>query len=111
MSPVACFTLPFSASALPSISSRFIHASSWLGVTFRTRWRASDYRAAAADDADQEQHDGDDQQHVDDRSDRVHAHQSEQPGYEQNHRECEQHVLSLHVTTGVLMTAALMVPV
>ena len=48
---------------------------------------------------------------MNDRSDRVDAHQSEQPGYEQNHRECVQHVLSLHVATAVLMTAALLVPV
>src|SRR3954465_15007896 len=81
-SPAACFTLPLSASALPSNSSRFI-------------WFLLNDCPAPADDAYQEQHNRDHQKHMDNRSDGVDTDQTEQPRDEQNQRECQQHSVLL----------------
>src|SRR5258705_2729386 len=47
--------------------------------------------AAPADQPHQEEHDGDHQQHVDEVAQRVATHDSEQPQYDQNDRNCFQH--------------------
>jgi len=48
-------------------------------------------RTPAADHADQEQHDGDDEQHMDERPDRIRPDDAEQPGDQQNHGDGVQH--------------------
>src|SRR5580704_9052092 len=50
-----------------------------------------DQRAAAAQQTDDEQHEGDDEQHMDECADRVRPDDSQQPGDEQYDGECVQH--------------------
>ena len=47
---------------------------------------------SAADDADEEQHDRNHEQHVNERADGVRAHDAEQPSDEQNYGQCHQHL-------------------
>src|SRR3989442_13276311 len=57
--------------------------------------RCSDNRPAATQQGHKEQHNRDDEQQVDERADRVGAHQSEQPRDQQNHDKCVQHGSSM----------------
>jgi len=54
----------------------------------------SDDGSPATDEADKEQHERDDEQHVHERADGVGSNYSEQPCNQQNHREREQHMSS-----------------
>jgi hypothetical protein len=66
--------------------------------TSRVGWL--DNGPSAADDADEEQHNRDHEQHVNERAYGVRAHDAEQPSNEQNYSQCHQHLFlpsALHV--------------
>jgi len=54
--------------------------------------RASDNRALSSEQTDHEQHHGDDQQDVNERTDSVGTYHAQQPRHEQDRRQDEQHV-------------------
>ena len=59
--------------------------------------------SAPADQSHQEQHDGDDQQHVDEVAQCVAAHDAEQPQHDQNDRDGFQHAPTMRQVTGLLV--------